>query len=258
MERNTTAAEGRDREQGRPHITICGIIAIVFGALGLVLSFIPIINNIAAIFGFIGAVLAIIALVGTFRGKRSGKALSVVAAVLCVLSIVITLAVQSAASKALDDSVKESKGVDTSQSASGSGNGDSSKNKTSGEQDTEGDIEGAHVKIVSAAASGADYNGAATVLVTYEWMNKTTKNNSFSSLAHPQVFQNGKSLDIAMYTQSPEGYDANSYLAEVQPGATATVTLGYVLQDQSPVTVDVTALMSMDDATKVVHTFDLQ
>ena len=43
-------------------------------ALGLVLSFIPIINNIAAIFGLVGAVLAIVAIVGTFRGKKRGKA----------------------------------------------------------------------------------------------------------------------------------------------------------------------------------------
>ena len=34
--------------------TVCGIVGVVFGALGLVLSFIPIINNIAAIFGLVG------------------------------------------------------------------------------------------------------------------------------------------------------------------------------------------------------------
>lgn len=62
---------------------------MVFGALGLVLSFIPIVNNIAAILGFIGVILAIIAIVGTFRGKKRGKVLSIVAAVLSVLAIVI-------------------------------------------------------------------------------------------------------------------------------------------------------------------------
>jgi hypothetical protein len=30
-------------------LTVCGIVGVVFGALGFVLSFIPIINNIAAI-----------------------------------------------------------------------------------------------------------------------------------------------------------------------------------------------------------------
>ncbi len=43
---------------------------------------------------------------GTFRGKKRGKVLSIVAAVLSVLAIVITLAMQSAASKAIDDSIK--------------------------------------------------------------------------------------------------------------------------------------------------------
>ncbi len=94
-------------------LTVCGIVGVVFGALGFVLSFIPIINNIAAIFGFIGVILAIVALVGTFRGKKRGKALAIVAAVLSVLAIVITLAMQSAASKAID----EATGVSSSQSS---------------------------------------------------------------------------------------------------------------------------------------------
>ena len=248
------------------HTTICGIAAVVFGALGLVLSFIPIVNNIAAILGFIGVILAIIAIVGTFRGKKRGKVLSIVAAVLSVLAIVITLAMQSAASKAIDDSIKESKGIDTSQSSSSKSAGkssDASKSKASeqkaqGEQDLEGDIEGAHVKIVSAVKSVNDYNGKPTALVTYEWTNNTSKNNSFATLAHPNVFQNGTELETAVYFDQPEGYDANSYLAQAQPGTAATVTLGYVLQDDSPITVDVTAFLSTDQDTKVTHTFTLQ
>lgn len=232
------------------HTTICGIAAVVFGALGLVLSFIPIVNNIAAILGFIGVILAIIAIVGTFRGKKRGKVLSIVAAVLSVLAIVITLAMQSAASKAIDDSIKESKGIDTSQSSSSKSAGkssDASKSKASeqkaqGEQDLEGDIEGAHVKIVSAVKSVNDYNGKPTALVTYEWTNNTSKNNSFATLAHPNVFQNGTELETAVYFDQPEGYDANSYLAQAQPGTAATVTLGYVLQDDSPITVHATRM----------------
>ena len=230
---------------------------MVFGALGLVLSFIPIVNNIAAILGFIGVILAIIAIVGTFRGKKRGKVLSIV---------VITLAMQSAASKAIDDSIKESKGIDTSQSSSSKSAGkssDASKSKASeqkaqGEQDLEGDIEGAHVKIVSAVKSVNDYNGKPTALVTYEWTNNTSKNNSFATLAHPNVFQNGTELETAVYFDQPEGYDANSYLAQTQPGTAATVRLGAVLQDDSPITVDVTAFLSTDQDTKVTHTFTLQ
>ena len=79
--------KGETSAQGTPKgTTICGIVGVVFGALGLVLSFIPIVNNIAAILGAIGVVLAIIAMVGTFRGKKAGKILSIVAAVLSVLA----------------------------------------------------------------------------------------------------------------------------------------------------------------------------
>lgn len=237
------------------NLTICGVVAGVFGALGLVLSFIPIINNVAAILGFVGAVLAVIAIVGTFRGRKRGKALSVVAAVLSVLAVVITLSMQSAASKAIDDSLKESKGISTSQAGTSS---QSTAPDASGEQDTEGDLEGMHVRIVSAAVSDSDYEGKPTVLVTYEWTNRTTKNNSFMALAHPQVFQNGSALETAVYTQSPAGYDANSYMAEVQPDATATVTIGYVLKDKSAVTVDVSAFLALSSDAKVTHVFNLQ
>ena len=157
-------------------LTVCGIVGVVFGALGFVLSFIPIINNIAAIFGFIGVILAIVALVGTFRGKKRGKALAIVAAVL-------------------------------------------------------------------------------SVLVTFEWANNTDKNNSFAVLASPQVFQNGQALDTAIYSENPAGYDSNSDFAEVQPGATGTVTIGYTLKDDSEVTVDVTDLFDLNDSAKVVHKF---
>ena len=66
--------KGETSAQGTPKgTTICGIVGVVFGALGLVLSFIPIVNNIAAILGAIGVVLAIIAMVGTFRGKKRAR-----------------------------------------------------------------------------------------------------------------------------------------------------------------------------------------
>lgn len=262
--------KGETSAQGTPKgTTICGIVGVVFGALGLVLSFIPIVNNIAAILGAIGVVLAIIAMVGTFRGKKAGKILSIVAAVLSVLAIVITLAMQSAASKAIDEAINgsgtsQSKSSDAKKSGDGSANNDSTNNastdttKASGEQDQEGDLKNLHVTIVSAAKSGNDYEDKPTVMVTYEWKNNSGKNNSFAALAHPQVFQNGQALDTAVYLDQPTGYDMNSYTAEIQPGATGKVTLGYVLKDESTITVDVTDLFSIDDSQKVVHTFDLK
>lgn len=200
------------------------------------MSFIPIINNLAAIFGLVGAIFGLVAIVATFRGTRHGKVMAIVATVLSVLSIVITLAMQASVSNAFDEAM----GVDTSQTPSDSSSKKSeTKTASKGKQDTEGDLKGMHVKIVSAVRSDNDYDGNSTVLVTYEWTNNTDKNNSFASLADPKVFQNGSALDVAIYMDSPEGYDANSYLNEAQPGATVTVTIGYVLKDDSAVTVDV-------------------
>lgn len=233
--------------------TVAGIIALVFGILGCTLSFIPIVNNLAAIFGLVGAVFGLVAIVATLRGTRRGKVMAIVATVLSVLSIVVTLAMQSAASDAFDEAM----GVDTSQTSSDSSKKSETKTASKGEQDMEGDLKGMHVKIVSAVRSGNDYDGNATVLVTYEWTNNTDKNNSFASLADPKVFQNGSALDDAIYMDSPEGYDANSYLNEVQPGATATATIGYVLKDDSAVSVDVSALFDMSSDAKVTHVFNL-
>lgn len=179
---------------------------------------------------------------------------------LSVLAIVITLAMQSAASKALDDIT----GTSTSQSSSADADKDAKTDdstktdtKAKGEQDMEGDLTDMHVKIVSATRANNDCNNQPTVLVTYEWTNNTDKNNSFAVLASPKVFQNGQELETAIYMDSPEGYDSGSDLSELQPGATGTVTLGYVLKDDSEITVDVTNLFDFSDTAKVTHKFTL-
>lgn len=229
------------------------------------LSWVPIVNNITPLFSVLGLIFAVIGIVTTKKGgKRHGRGLAVAGVIVSILSFALCLGTQAMYGKAIDDAVKDSKGVTTSQPAdksdgnkTDSNEGTEADNAAKGEQDMEGDIEGVHVKIVSAVRSNNDYEGKPTVLVTYEWTNNTTKNNSFAVLTSPKAFQNGTELPTAVYMDSPAGYDANSYLAEVQPGAVATATLGYVLQDDSPVTVDVTALFSVSDESKVTHTFTL-
>ena len=73
------------------------------------------------------------------------------------------------------------------------------------------------VKIVSAVKSNPDYEGKPTVLVTYEVTNNKNKNSNFMEI-HTEVFQNGKSLNNAIYMDNPEGYDPNSVMTTLQPG----------------------------------------
>lgn len=249
-----------------PSLSVCAIIALVLGVMGVALSFIPIVNNFAAILGVVGVPLAVVGLVGTLRGRRRGKALAIVAAVLSVLAIVITLAMQAAFVKAIDDATSGSStsssgadaGADGSGDAKDDGSGDAKDAGASDVQDMEGDLDDLHVRIVSAVRSAADYNGQPTVLVTYEWTNTADTNTSFMVAADAQVFQNGAELDSAIYLDAPEGYDSGASLSELQPGATGTVAIGYVLADDSDVTVEVSDWLSLDGAAKVTHTFALQ
>ena len=224
-----------------------GIVGVVFGALGFVLSFIPIINNIAAIFGFIGVILAIVALVGTFRGKKARQGIGDCR---CGAVGVGHRHYSGHAVRSKQGHERGHRRVKLTIIRKRL-----RKNQPKGDQDMEGDLKTMHVKIVSAVRSNNDYNNQPTVLVTFEWTNNTDKNNSFAVLASPQVFQNGQALDTAIYSENPAGYDSNSDFAEVQPGATGTVTIGYTLKDDSEVTVDVTDLFDLNDSAKVVHKF---
>ncbi|MCG4567201.1 MULTISPECIES: DUF5067 domain-containing protein [Bifidobacterium] len=124
----------------------------------------------------------------------------------------------------------------------------------------EGDVGGKnyHVKIDSLVKSVNDVEGKPTVLLTYELTNNKNE-NSVPAETTPQVFQNGHQLDTAVYFDPvPEGYDANSYLSAIQPGATGTVTLGYVLEDESnPVTVEISGDYGLSHQ-KVTHEFAIQ
>ncbi|WP_272945341.1 DUF5067 domain-containing protein [Bifidobacterium bohemicum] len=72
-----------------------------------------------------------------------------------------------------------------------------------------------------------------------------------------KAFQDGQELATAIYSQAPQGYDAQSPLAQLQPKAQGTVTVGYVLKDHSPVTVEITDLLSLDAGAKVKHVYNL-
>ncbi|MDF7636963.1 DUF3862 domain-containing protein [Leuconostocaceae bacterium ESL0958] len=76
------------------------ILSIVFGAIALAFSWVPIINNMAAIFAVAGAVMGIIALI---RNRKSKKTKSIVGLVLSVVAFVVVLSTQSSYSKAFDD-----------------------------------------------------------------------------------------------------------------------------------------------------------
>lgn len=78
---------------------VLGILAIIFGAMALIGSWMPIINN----FSFVLAILALIfGLIGFAVNRKRPKTLAIIGTILSVVSIAIVLATQAMYAKSLD------------------------------------------------------------------------------------------------------------------------------------------------------------
>lgn len=82
-----------------PEHKILAILAIIFGGIGIVLSWVPIVNNIAFFFGIVALILGIVAFIRNRKGK---KILTTIGTVLGVATIAIVLGTQAMYGKALD------------------------------------------------------------------------------------------------------------------------------------------------------------
>lgn len=83
---------------------VLGILAIVFGGVALVGSWVPILNNVSFYIAIISLILGVIALIVNRKNK---KVLAIVGICLSVASIIIVLVTQSIYSSALDNASKE-------------------------------------------------------------------------------------------------------------------------------------------------------
>lgn len=109
-------------EQQAPR-SVAAIVALVLGVIALISSWVPIINNLSFIFALVGAVFAVVGLMGTLRGKKSGRGLAIASTVVNVAAVAIVLATQSAYSAAIDEAasgtVQTSDGASAAASATG-------------------------------------------------------------------------------------------------------------------------------------------
>ena len=92
---------------------VLGILSIVFGAIALVGSWVPFLNNGSFIVGLFALVLGVIALIVNRKNK---KVFALIGTLLALASLIIVLATQSIYSNALDeenrDNDKTSKSID--------------------------------------------------------------------------------------------------------------------------------------------------
>lgn len=106
---------------------VLGILAIVFGGVALIGSWVPILNNVSFFIAIISLILGVIALIVNRKNK---KVLAVVGTCLSIASIIIVLATQSMYSSAIDN---DSKAIDKASSSIDADYSKSSSEKASKE-----------------------------------------------------------------------------------------------------------------------------
>ncbi|MCY7065116.1 DUF308 domain-containing protein [Streptococcus oralis] len=100
---------------------VLGILAIVFGGIALLGSWMPIINNLSFIIAILALILGII---GLFINKKRPKTLAIIGTVIAVVSMAIVLITQTMYARALNN---VSKDVETAVSSANSSIEDSKK-----------------------------------------------------------------------------------------------------------------------------------
>ena len=137
---------------------VLGILAIIFGALALLGSWMPIINN----FSFILAILALIfGLIGFAVNRKRPKTLAIIGTVLSVVSIAIVLATQAMYAKSLD---KLGKDVEQAVSSASSSIESSQKQEDAKFNWTKEQFDALQVgDIINYGAGGTNYDDIASV-----------------------------------------------------------------------------------------------
>ena len=137
---------------------VLGILAIIFGALALIGSWMPIINN----FSFVLAILALIfGLIGFAVNRKRPKTLAIIGTVLSVVSIAIVLATQAMYAKSLD---KVGKDVEQAVSSASSSIESSQKEEDAKFNWTKEQFDALQVgDIINYGAGGTNYDDVASV-----------------------------------------------------------------------------------------------
>ena len=178
--------------QPLPHSAMA-IAGLVLGILGLLTSFLPIINNFSFILGILGLVFAGVGMTGCLRGKRTGKAMAIAALVLNILTVVVVLASQAAMSAAIDGAQKALEGAAavSSTAAAASTTGQSSTDQPADASSSTTDLplgtevtlsNGLVISVDSVTGGLQDYDGSPITEVRVTYRNDGTSDASFSTI----------------------------------------------------------------------------
>lgn len=116
-EGNETIHTNQNSQSEYKHLSGLGVSALVLGIIGIVFSFVPIINNICLVLGILTIIFSGCSFHSTGKnGSKRGRGMVVAGLVLGILSIVITLCMQASFSNSLNKATssldKASKKID--------------------------------------------------------------------------------------------------------------------------------------------------
>ena len=216
------------------------VTGLVLGIIALFSSFVPLLNVLSFPFVLLAIIFGAIGLWQTAKGKKAGRGLAIAGLVLGVLALLVTVAMYGGAAASVDEGASGEPAAE--QSAEG---GAEPAQQTEAQADFGATIDGCRVT--------EDYEGKPVAVITYTFTNNSDKDTSFAVALHPPVFQDGVELNTAIGTD----WDSEKYLKDVKPGSSSTVEIGYQLEGESDITVEVTELISFDDTVLAEQTFSV-
>lgn len=225
------------------------VAALVTGIIALVSSFVPLLNLLSFPFVVLAIVFGAIGVWQTVKGTKAGKGLAIAGLVLGVLGLLVTVVMYGgAAASSEGGDGAQAPGASAQQQADG-------RSETAPAQEAEAQAEepAAYGVTIDGCRVAEDYEGKPAAVVSYTFTNNSDDAVSFAVALNPQVFQNGVQLNTAIGTD----WDSEKYLSDVKPGASTTVEIGYELEDESDITVEVTELISFDDTVLAEQTFSV-
>lgn len=218
-----------------PEKKVLGILSIVIGAIALILSWIPIVNNFAAVLAVIGVILGLIAFLVNRKHK---KLLAWIGTILSVVSFAIVMGTQSMYSNAIDDVAGKNDTQATNEdnsnnkSSQESSTSSSEENKTFNVGDTVEQKNGMKIKVDSVEyKDGGEFDdlddGKQFVVVHLTLDNKGTKTLDYNEYDY-KLDDNGKQTDFDSFMSDENGNDVYSDMLEsgsLRPNSSMTGTI---------------------------------
>lgn len=228
---------------------VLGILAIAFGSIGLLFSWVPIINNMSFVFGLVGLILGVISLIVNRKNK---KLLAIIGSVLSFLTLAIVLAMQSSYSKAFDhatDSVSNTSVSSKTKQKSSSSNSSAKKsvpkimNSPISVDGGKFEITVTDYKVIPVGQPGNEYGSKTLIAFWYNVKNISDNDldpmNAWVVLGNVKAVQDNNSSQVNTLSvgSTPDDKFLNTQTQQIKTGATAENAVSYELtDDETPVT----------------------